>query len=68
MITENMLYVQYFWKYATKEQIEDMMFLSIFMISEYILELGKQYYHMHTNSEWIFKNISDKLWIINYKL
>jgi hypothetical protein len=38
------IYVMYFWQYATAEQIEDMSVLSIDMIVEYILEIGKEYY------------------------
>ncbi len=44
MISKNIIYVQYFWKYAKKEEIEDMLFLSIPMIGEYIIELWKHYY------------------------
>ena len=43
----NGIYVSYFWRYATDEQIQDMLVLSIDMIVEYILEIGKDYYNQY---------------------
>ena len=48
------IYVAYFWKYATQEQIEDMMMLSIDMIVDYILIIGKEYYQENKEKSSIF--------------
>ena len=62
MSTKNRwIYVAYFWKYANKEQIEDMIFLSIDMIAEYILTIGKEYYILNKDNEKTSLFLEDKL-------
>jgi len=41
---EKLIYIMYFWKYSTKELLEDILELSIDEISEYMVEMGKYFY------------------------
>jgi len=43
-IEKRWIYISYFWRCASKEQIEDMLVLPVDLISEYILTLGKELY------------------------
>ena len=43
-MNKNGIYVAYFWSYASKEQIEDMVSLSIDVIVDYILYIWKEIY------------------------
>lgn len=57
-IEQKGIYIMYFWKYATAEQIGDATMLSVDVIAEYILEIWKEYY---------MKNKKNKL-NMNHKL
>jgi len=43
-MNQKLIYVMYFWKYSTKELLEDILELSIDEISEYMVEMGKYFY------------------------
>jgi len=43
-MNKNIIYVAYFWNYASKEQIEDMLWLSMDVIVDYILYIWKELY------------------------
>ena len=43
-MNKNSIYVTYFWNYASKEQIEDMLSLSIDVIVDYVLYIWKEFY------------------------
>lgn len=43
-IEQKGIYIMYFWKYASIEQISDMTTLSIDIMVDYILTLWKEYY------------------------
>ena len=43
-IEKKSLYISYFWKNLSMEQLEDMMELSIESIPDYILIMGKEFY------------------------
>ena len=55
------IYVAYFWKYASNEQVEDMMILSIDMIAEYILTIGKEYYILNKDDKKTSLFVKEKL-------
>lgn len=42
-IEQKWIYIMYFWKHATAEQIGDMTMLSIDVMIDYILSVGKEY-------------------------
>lgn len=54
------IYIYYFWKYVSKEQIEDILELSIESISEYVLILWKEFYNTYkvANQSKIAKIVS----------
>jgi len=54
------IYIYYFWKYISKEQIEDILELSIESIAEYILILWKEFYDIYkvANQSKIAKIVS----------
>ena len=43
-IEQKAIYIMYFWKYGTKEQIGDMTMLSVDIMADYILEIWKEFY------------------------
>jgi len=50
-------YITYFWKYASNEQIEDMLSLSIDVIADYILLLWQEIYEQKEKSIFNRHNI-----------
>ncbi len=52
------IYIMYFWKYATAEQIWDMTILPVDIMMDYILEIWKDHYKENAK---IKLNMSNKL-------
>jgi len=57
-IEQKAIYIMYFWKYATKEQIGDMTMLSVDIMADYILEIWKEFYIKNKKNKL---NINNKL-------
>ena len=55
------LYIAFFWKYVTTEQLEDMLQLSMESVSDYILAMWEEFYNQMENKEynsvWLLENL-----------
>ena len=55
------LYIAFFWKYVSAEQLEDMLELSIESMADYILtmweEFYNQFYNDSNNSTWLLEHL-----------
>ena len=59
-IKQRWIYIAFFWKYVTAEQLEDMLELSMESISDYILAMWEEFYLSYNvvNSSKINKILS----------
>ena len=57
-IEQKAIYIMYFWKYGTAEQIGDMTMLSVDIMADYILEVWKEFYVENRKNKL---NIDNKL-------